>query len=77
MLGYQGMGEWETAHEYYMRALERMSTEERALMESVDLIASQEEQSVLDSIATTDRTRIGWTDNRVRVRFWGERDPLT
>ena len=75
-LGYQGMGEWETAHEYYMRALERMSTEERALMESVDLIASQEERSVPDSIATTDTTRIGWTDNRVRVRFWGERDPL-
>ena len=75
-LGYQGMGEWETAHEYYMRALERMSTEERALMESVDLIASQEERSVLDSIATTDTTRIGWTDNRVRVRFWRKHDPL-
>ncbi len=75
-LGYQGMGEWETAHEYYMRAVERMSTEERALMESVDLIASQEERSVLDSIATTDTTRIGWTDNRVRVRFWRKHDPL-
>ncbi len=75
-LGYQGMGEWETAHEYYMRALERMSTEERALMESVDLIASQEERSVPDWIATTDTTGIGWTDNRERVRFWRERDPL-
>ncbi len=75
-LGYQGMGEWETAHEYYMRALERMSTEERALMESVDLIASQEERSVLDSIATTDTTRIGWTDNPERARFWRKRDPL-
>ncbi|MDE2998867.1 MAG: GWxTD domain-containing protein [Gemmatimonadota bacterium] len=75
-LGYQGMGEWETAHEYYICALERMSAEERALMESVDLIASQEEQSVLDSIATTDTTRIGWTDNRERVRFWRKRDPL-
>ena len=75
-LGYQGMGEWETAHEYYMRALERMSTEERALMESVDLIASQEERSVLDSIATTDTTRIGWTDNPERARFWRKGDPL-
>ena len=75
-LGYQGMGEWETAHEYYMRALERMSTEERALMESVDLIASQEERSVPDWIAKTDTTRIGWTDNRVRARFWRKRDPL-
>ena len=75
-LGYQGMGELETAHEYYLRALERMSTEERALMESVDLIASQEERSVPDWIATTDTTRIGWTDNRARARFWRKRDPL-
>ena len=41
-LGYQGMGEWEAAHGYYGRALERMSEQERALMESVDVIASQE-----------------------------------
>ena len=75
-LGYQGMGEWETAHEYYIRALERMSAEERALMESVDLIASQEEQSVLDSIATTDTTRIGSPDHGERMRFWRKRDPL-
>ena len=45
-------------------------------MESVDVIASQEEQSALDSIATTDTTRYGWTDNRERVRFWRKRDPL-
>ncbi len=75
-LGYQGMGELETAHEYYMRALERMSAQERALMESVDEIASQKELSALVSIATTDRTRIGWTDNREQVLFWRKRDPL-
>ncbi len=75
-LGYQGMGEWETAHEYYMRALQRMSTEERALMESVDEFASQKELSALDSIATTDATRNGWTDSREQVLFWRKRDPL-
>ncbi len=75
-LGYQGMGEWETAQEYYMRALEVMSTEERALMESVDLIASQEENLAPDSISTTDTTRVRGTDNRERVRFWRKRDPL-
>ncbi|MDE2998866.1 MAG: GWxTD domain-containing protein [Gemmatimonadota bacterium] len=75
-LGYQGMGEWETAQEYYMRALEVMSTEERALMESVDLIASQEEKSAPDSISTTDTTRNGSTDSLARVRFWRKRDPL-
>ncbi len=75
-LGYQGMGEWETAHGYYRRALERMSEQERALMESVDVIASQEEKSALDSISTTDTTENGWTDSRERVRFWRKRDPL-
>ena len=75
-LGYQEMGELETAHEYYLRALGRMSAQERALMESVDLIASKKEQSALDSIAKTDATRYGWTDNHERVRFWRKRDPL-
>ncbi len=75
-LGYQGMGELEAANEYYMRALERMSAEERALMESVDLIASEEELSALDSILTSETTPNGWTDDRERVRFWRKRDPL-
>ncbi len=75
-LGYQGMEEWEAAHGYYVRALERMSAEERALMESVDLIASQEELSALDSIATTGTTPNKWTDDHERVLFWRKRDPL-
>ncbi len=75
-LGYQGMGEWETAHRYYRRALERMSAEERALMESVDVIASQKELSVIDSNATSDATRNGWTESPELVRFWRKRDPL-
>ena len=75
-MGYQGMGELEAATEYYMRALERMSAEERALMESVDLIASEEELTALDSISTSETTPNGWTDDRERVRFWRKRDPL-
>ena len=75
-LGYQAIGEEDVAYEYYTRALERMSAQERALMESVDLIASKKEQTALDSIATTATTRTGWTDNRERVQFWRERDPL-
>ena len=75
-LGYQGMGEWETAHGYYRRALERMSSQERALMESVDVIASQEEKSALNSISMTDTTGNGWTDSREWERFWRKRDPL-
>ena len=72
-LGYQGMGKWEVAYRYFMRALERMSTEERVLMESVDMIASQDEQSEL---AVTSTTRNGWMDGRKRSRFWRKRDPL-
>ena len=70
------MGEWETAQVYYSRALEVMSEQERALMESVDVIASREEKSALDSISTTDTTQNGWTDSLERVRFWRKRDPL-
>ncbi|MDE3258736.1 MAG: GWxTD domain-containing protein [Gemmatimonadota bacterium] len=75
-LGYQGMGEWETAHVYYRRALERMSGHERALMESVDVIASREEKSALDSISMTDTVRDELADSLERVRFWRKRDPL-
>ncbi len=75
-LGHQEIGEEDVAYTYYTRALERMSAQERALMESVDLIASQKEQTALDSIATTDTTRTGWTDDTERVRFWRKRDPL-
>ena len=75
-LGYLELGEEEIAHRYFVRALEQMSAQERALMESVDLIASQKEQLALDSIATTDANPNGWTDNRERLRFWRKRDPL-
>ncbi len=75
-LGYQGIGEWETAHGYYRRALEGMSAEERALMESVDVIASQKELSAIDSNATTYANQNAWKESRERVRFWRKRDPL-
>ena len=75
-LGYQGMGEWETAHGYYMGALEQMSVEERALMESVNLIESQEEQSALAQNPETDSIRESWMGSREWTRFWRKRDPL-
>ncbi|MDE2998865.1 MAG: GWxTD domain-containing protein [Gemmatimonadota bacterium] len=75
-LGHLELGDEEIVQGYFARALEQMSAQERALMESVDLIASKNEQSALYSIATTDTTRNGWTDNPERVGFWRKRDPL-
>ena len=75
-LGYQRMGEGEIARGYFTRALERMSMEERALMESVDLIANKDEQTVLDRFPESDSIGITWMDSMDRSRFWRKRDPL-
>ena len=75
-LGYQRMGEEEIAHGYFTRALERMSMEERALMESVDLIANKDEQTVLEPFPEPGSMQVGWTNSRERSRFWRKRDPL-
>ncbi len=75
-LGYQQMGEEEIAYGYFTRALEQMSVEERALMESVDLIESQEEQSALAQNPETDSIRESWMGSREWTRFWRKRDPL-
>ena len=75
-LGYQQMSEEEIAYGYFMRALEQMSVEERALMESVNLIESQEEQSALAQNPETDSIRESWMGSREWTRFWRKRDPL-
>ena len=52
-----------------------MGLEERAVMESVDLIATKEErkQIALASVQDTSQT---WEDSAVRARFWRRQDPL-
>ena len=74
-LGYQSTGDEEVAYEYYIRAVSLMGLEERAVMESVDLIATKEErkQIALASVQDTSQT---WEDSAVRARFWRRQDPL-
>ena len=74
-LGFQSLGNEEAAYKYYTRALRQMGPEERAMMESVDLIATEEEkkQIALTSVQDTSQT---WGDSAARARFWRRQDPL-
>ena len=75
-LGYQMLGEMNVAHNYYTRALEQMTDEERSMMESVDLIASKEERTrMAQAITYGDTDSDNWTNDR-RDRFWRRHDPL-
>ena len=75
-LGYQMLGEMDVAHSYYKRALERMTTEERSRMESVEMVASEEERTrMAQAIRYGDTGVEDWT-NDGRDRFWRRHDPL-
>ncbi len=75
-LGYQMLGEMNLAHSYYTRAMERITDEERSMMESVDIIASKEERTrMAQAITYGDTGRDNWTNDR-RDRFWRKQDPL-
>ena len=79
-LGYQALGDETSAHEFYMRALQRMAPAERAVMESVDAIMPDAERANLDDLhrerETVGGTRQPWVDSVERVRFWRRQDPL-
>lgn len=75
-LGYQMLGEMDVAHIYYRRALERMSGDERSMMESVDILASREERTRMSQAITYgEGGGEYWTSDRLD-RFWRRQDPL-
>ena len=75
-LGYQMLGEMDVAYSYYTRALERMSSEERAMIEAVDILASPEDRKrLVQAIAYADNGGKDRTDV-ARERFWRRHDPL-
>ena len=75
-LGYQLLGEMDAGHNYYRRAIEQMTVEERSLMESVDIIASKEETRRIAQTATSGHNGGEvWTNDSVED-FWRKRDPL-
>ncbi len=68
LAAYQ-IGEFDESHEYYQRALDLMSDEERELLDSIDLLVSQEDQASRDATQTIDALL-------KREMFWKRQDPL-
>ena len=68
LAAYQ-IGEFDESHEYYQRALDLMSIEERELLESIDLLVSKEDHAYRDKTQTIDALL-------KREMFWKRQDPL-
>ena len=75
-LGYHIKGKLNAAYSHYRRAIERMTGEERSLMESVDIVASEEDRTRLAAAITYgDSVGENWTRDRLD-RYWRSQDPL-
>ena len=68
LAAYQ-IGEFNDSHDYYQRALDLMSVEERELLESIDLFAPEEGHASRDTTQTIDALL-------EREMFWKRQDPL-
>ena len=68
LAAYQ-LGEFNDSHDYYQRALDLMSVEERELLESIDLLVSEKDQASRDTTQTIDALL-------EREMFWKRQDPL-
>ena len=68
LAAYQ-LGEYNDSHEYYQRAYDLMSVEERELLESIDLLVPQEDHASRDTTQTIDELL-------EREMFWKSQDPL-
>ncbi len=68
LAAYQ-IGEFNDSHNYYQRALDLMSVEERELLDSIDLLVTEEDQASRDTTQTIDALL-------KREMFWKRQDPL-
>ena len=68
LAAYQ-IGEFNDSHDYYQRALDLMSVEEREPLESIDLLVPEEEHASRDTTQTIDALL-------EREMFWKRQDPL-
>ena len=68
LAAYQ-IGEFNDSHDYYQRALDLMSVEERELLESIDLLVAEEDHASRDTTQTIDALL-------EREMFWKHQDPL-
>ncbi|MCY3764684.1 MAG: GWxTD domain-containing protein [Gemmatimonadetes bacterium] len=75
-LGYHIKGKLNTAYNYYRRAIGQMTGEERSMMESVDIVSSEEDRRRLAAAITYgDSIGENWTRNLLE-RYWRSQDPL-
>ena len=75
-LGYQMLGEVDVAHNYYKRALQRMTGDERSMMESVDILASKDERTRMAQAITYREGSGEYRAGDGLDRFWRRQDPL-
>ena len=68
-LGAYQIGEYNESHEYYQRAYDLMSLEERELLESIDLLVPEKDHASRDTMQTID-------EQLERAMFWKSQDPL-
>ncbi len=68
LAAYQ-IGEFNDSHNYYQHALDLMRVEERELLESIDLLVTEEEHASRDTTQTIDALLD-------REMFWKRQDPL-
>ena len=68
LAAYQ-IGEFNDSHDYYQRALDLMSVEERELLESIDLLVPEADHASRDTTQTIDALL-------KREMFWKRQDPL-
>ena len=76
-LGYHTGGFPEKAWDFYVRALDMMGAEERSIIESVDVVADEEERTRIAKADTqAQESRGEWVESVERERFWLKQDPL-
>ena len=68
LAAYQ-IGEFNDSHDYYQRALDLMRVEERELLESIDLLVTEEDPASRNTTQTIDELL-------EREMFWKRQDPL-
>ena len=75
-LGYQMLGEMDVAHDYYRRALKRMTDEERSMMESVEILVTKDERTRMAQAITYSEGSEEYRASERLDRFWRRQDPL-
>lgn len=76
-LGFQAVNRLDQAHKLFTAAINRLNPDERAILESLDLVASLEiRQQIQQTESTFTHQNKTWVDSDTRALFWHKQDPL-